>query len=247
MKIYLTSSLGYFKKDKDGRRIPAPIFDRNGFLDRVRSEWVSNAKVLIMVAAPYDYVKNDDLCSCYKKSFEMSGLSVAKVECCDARNLGLADSIKDMDVVLLGGGHVPTQNEFFKQTGLKEKLADYNGLVIAWSAGSMNCAEMVYSAPEAPGEALDSEFKRWRSGLGLTQVNIFPHYNNLWDEWLDGLRIMEDITYPDSKVHEIITMNDGTYIVIDENGKHTLYGMANRIKDGVFENICQDGESVVIV
>jgi hypothetical protein len=40
-------------------------------------------------------------------------------------------------------------------------------------------------------------------------------------------------------------MNNGTFIVI-ENGKHTLYGEAYRIKDGKMEQICQNGMSVIL-
>lgn len=55
---------------------------------------------------------------------------------------------------------VPAQNEFMKQLHLKEKLNGYKGIVIAWSAGSMNCAETVYAAPELEGEAVDPFYER---------------------------------------------------------------------------------------
>lgn len=38
-----------------------------------------------------------------------------------------------------------------KTIGLKERLQSWDGLLIAWSAGSMNCAEMVYAGPELLG------------------------------------------------------------------------------------------------
>ena len=118
--------------------------------------------------------------------------------------------------------------------------------MIAYSAGSMNCAEMVYASPELDGEALDPNYKRWIPGLGLTNVNIFPHFEVLREDWLDGMRVVEDIAFEDSKVHEIIAMNNGTFIIVDENGKHTLFGEAYRIKDGKMEQICQNGESIVL-
>ncbi len=242
MKTILTSSLGYFKKGEDGKRIPDQLFCYNGFLERLQKDWRKDAKVLIIAASADDYEKNDDICECYRKSFEMSGLGVAYMENCDRRNMHLAERLSEMDVVLLVGGHVPTQNDFFKQIHLKEKLADFDGTVLAWSAGSMNCAETVYAAPELDGEAIDPDYKRWVSGLGLTKINIFPHYQRLKDDYLDGFRVMEDIVYADSMGHEIIAMNDATYITI-ENGKHTLYGEAYRIKDGKIEMICREGMS----
>ena len=162
---------------------------------------------------------------------------------CDARTESKADDISGTDVIILTGGHVPTQNAFFKKIGLKEKLKGYEGIVLAWSAGSMNCADTVYAGPELDGEALDPNFKRWIPGLGITKVNIFPHFEALRDDVLDGLRVVEDITFGDSMGHEILALNDGSYIVV-EDGKETLFGEAYRILDGKMELICKDGENL---
>ena len=175
----------------------------------------------------------------------MSGLSVSFMEICDNRKEDLADRIDEMDVVLLSGGHVPTQNAFLQKLGIKEKLEGYQGLVIAYSAGSMNCADMVYASPEADGEALDPNYKRWIPGIGLTTVNIFPHFEMLREDWLDGMRVVDDILMQDSVGHEIIALNNGSFIVA-ENGKHTLYGEAYRIKNGQMGQICQHGMSVIL-
>ncbi|MBQ1853105.1 MAG: Type 1 glutamine amidotransferase-like domain-containing protein, partial [Lachnospiraceae bacterium] len=149
------------------------------------------------------------------------------------------ERLPEMDVIILAGGHVPTQNSFMKTIGLKERLQDWDGLLIAWSAGSMNCAEMVYAGPELPGEAIDPNYQRWISGLGITKTNIFPHFEALRDEILDGLRLIEDITYADSMGHEIIALNNGSFIVLD-NGTDMLYGEAYSIKDGQQKQICTD-------
>jgi dipeptidase E len=31
---------------------------------------------------------------------------------------------------------------------LKERLLEYKGILVAWSAGAMNCAEKVYASPK---------------------------------------------------------------------------------------------------
>ena len=59
----------------------------------------------------------------------------------------------------------------------------------------MNCADTVYAGPELEGEAIDPLYKRWITGLGLTDINIFPHFQSLKDDFLDGQRLIEDITY----------------------------------------------------
>ena len=65
------------------------------------------------------------------------------------------------DVIFLGGGHVPTQNAFFHRIGLREKIRNFDGIVIGISAGSMNSADVVYAQPELPGEAADESYQRF--------------------------------------------------------------------------------------
>ena len=60
---------------------------------------------------------------------------------------------------------------------------------------------------------------------------------------LDGMRLIEDITFADSMTHEIIAINNGSYITVDESGE-TLYGEAYSIKNGVMKQICRDGELI---
>lgn len=244
MKAILTSCLGGYYK-VDGKRLPGPIAEANGFCDQLKKIWPENARVLMICAGPFAFEKNDSVLYCIKESLPMSGFSVSSVEMCDARTESKADDISRTDVIILTGGHVPTQNAFFKKTGLKEKLKGYEGIVLAWSAGSMNCADTVYAAPELDGEALDPGFKRWIPGLGITKVNIFPHFEMLRDDVLDGLRVVEDITFADSMGHEILALNNGSYIVVDED-KETLFGEAYRILDGKMELICSDGESIIL-
>lgn len=244
MNIILTSSLGGSFK-VNGQRIPSVFLTDNGLLDKLKELWVEDSKVMIICASPNDHEKNDSVCACLRESFPMSGLSISYIEKCDDRNEELIEKLPEMDVILLAGGHVPTQNIFMKKIGLKERLKDFNGLLIAWSAGSMNCASSVYAAPELEGEAADTDYSRWISGLGLTETNIFPHYQVLKDTYLDGLRVMEDITYADSYTHEILAMNDGSYITI-ENGTEILHGEAYRIKNGKLEMICGNGEAFVL-
>lgn len=242
MKTFLTSSLGGSLK-VNGKRVPSVFLADNGLLDKLKESWVENSKVMIICASPDDYEKNDSVCACLKEAFPMSGLSISYIDKCDDRNEELVERLEEMDVILLAGGHVPTQNAFMKKLGLKERLSRFKGILIAWSAGSMNCALNVYASPEIEGEAVDPRYKRWISGLGITQINIFPHYQFLKNEYLDGLRVMEDITYADSYSHEILAINDGSYILI-ENGNETLYGEAYRIKNGKIKMICKNDESI---
>ena len=238
MKAILTSSLGGQVKI-DGKRLPAKLPETNGLLKCIKDSWKNDSKVMIISGSPEYYDKNDSVLFCLKGAFSLSNLSASEVLMCDERNKEIIERLPEMDVIILAGGHVPTQNSFMKTIGLKERLQDWDGLLIAWSAGSMNCAEMVYAGPELPGEAIDPNYQRWISGLGITKTNIFPHFEALRDEILDGLRLIEDITYADSMGHEIIALNNGSFIVLD-NGTDMLYGEAYSIKDGQQKQICTD-------
>ena len=241
-RVILTSNFGGVEK-VDGQRFPGLLEEENGQLEKIKSFWKEDARVLFITASPDDDERNKSTLRCFKDAFPMSGLSVSEILMCDRENMAIVDDLSKIDVVILTGGHVPTQNAFFQDLGLREKLQDYDGLIIGWSAGSMNCADMVYAGPELPGEAVDPNFQRWIPGLGLTDINIFPHFSDLRYDMLDGMRVIEDITFSDSMGHEIIAINNGSYIVCDEEGE-TIYGEAYRILDGKIEQICEDGKSL---
>ena len=242
MKVMLASALGATRK-VNGTKIPSVIIQRNGFLERLKSIWAKDANVLIICGDPSNYKKNDSLCNDLEESFRMSGLSVSHIDKCDDRNPEAVEKLDKIDVIILTGGHVPTQNKFMKQLQLRERLTIYSGIVVAWSAGSINCADVVYAGPEFEGEAIDPFYERWITGLGITDINIFPHFQSLKDDYLDGMRLIEDITFADSVGHEIIALNDGSYIMIND-GQTTLYGEAYMIKDGKQTQICQEDKFV---
>jgi len=150
--------------------------------------------------------------------------------------------VEESDLIVLAGGHVPTQNAFFHRIHLRELLQCYNGVVLGISAGSMNMAEIVYAQPEEPGES-GPEYERFIPGLGLTDVQICPHYQKVRDYLVDGLRLFEEITYPDSMGNCFYALPDGSYIYQDEDHK-LLCGKGYRIMDGIMEQI-SDHEDVV--
>ena len=241
MKILLTSCFCDFNI-VNGREAASVLIRRNGLLDAFRSIWTSDAAVLIICSDPDDPEANDELCIRMRDSFLMSGLDVRKIEICDSRNTDVANRLCEFDVLIFAGGHLPTQNRFMKKIGLRERLSDYGGSIAALSAGSMNGAELVYAIPEEKGEAVDTTFERWISGLGLTDINIFPHYQYLKDVYLDGLCMSEDIAFRDSMGKQIIALNDGSYIFVSD-GEAVIYGESYLIKDGELIPLCRDGES----
>ena len=112
MIAVLTSSLGGAFR-VDGKRVPSVLIEKNGLLDKVRSLWPEKARVLMISASPSNYEKNDAVIECFRHSLPMSGLYFSSLEMCDDRNEGTASQIKSKNVIILTGGHVPTQNAFF--------------------------------------------------------------------------------------------------------------------------------------
>lgn len=244
MVAILTSSLGGSHK-VDGKWLPTYLLNQNGLTDIMKSYWKIGSRVLIICAASDEYERNDSVLFCMKEAFAMNGLDVLSFDMCDDRNMQVIEQIGSYDAVILAGGHVPTQNAFFKEIKLKERLNGYEGILLGWSAGSMNCADIVYAQPELEGEGKNPEYQRFITGLGVTKIMIVPHFQAVKKDVVDGLRAIEDIAYPDSMGREFVALNDGSFIVCD-NGVETLYGEAYLIKDGNEKLLCKNGESVAL-
>ena len=157
----------------------------------------------------------------------------------------MANALGSYDFVILGGGHVPTENAFFSQIGLREHFRDFDGIAMGISAGSMNCANLVYAQPELPGEATDSSYRKFIPGLGLTEYNILPHYHAVKNDLVDGLRLMEDITYPDSIGRIFYAIPDGSYL-LQTDFDAAIHGEAYRIQDGQIKKISDNGSVYVL-
>lgn len=243
MVLFLTSS----PCDDDvpeGCSLPCVFFEKNEFVENLRLCMKPNARLVVVAADPESADLNDEMLHTFAKCFAWHGLTLSEAVLLDGRNMEDAEElIRESDFVLLGGGHVPTENAFFKEIGLRELLQDYEGVVMGISAGTMNCAEEVYAQPELEGESVDPEYERFIEGLGLTDVNVLPHYQKVKNYILDGKRLYEDITYLDSFGRAFFALPDGSYVLQDEDGVF-LFGEGYCIADGVMEQICADGECV---
>ncbi len=114
MQAILTSTLGGSIK-VDGKRIPAKLIEDNGLVDTLLSFWEKDSKVLIISGSPSDHDKNESVLNCMSGAFPLSGLSASGFLMCDERNKEVIERLPDMDVLILAGGHVPSQNAFFKE------------------------------------------------------------------------------------------------------------------------------------
>ena len=229
-----------------GVHLPCIFFEKNDFVKNLHKHWKPDSRLVVICSDPFNAPLNDEMCDTFTKCFRYHGLTVSSSIMLDGRNERDAASILLLsDVILLGGGHVPTQHAFFEQIGLRKLLREYTGVIIGVSAGSMNCKDTVYAQPELPGESIDPNYKRFIPGLGLSRIQVLPHYQMVKDNMLDGKRLFEDITFGDSFGHSFYALVDGSY-VMRENDTYTLFGEGYRIRDGRMEQICRECEHIII-
>ena len=203
-----------------------------GLPDLLKERWRKDAGVLIISAFPSDIPACVEMREGMEKAMREEGLSLSRVDIWDDRTRDYSrEVLQSYDVIYLGGGHVPTENAYFRRIGLKEMIEGFDGIIIGISAGTMNAASLVYAQPELPGESLDPAYQRFLPGLGLTDLQILPHYQMVRKMELDGRRIIQDITREDSYGHNFLALPDGSF-VLSENGKERLYGEGYRIRDG---------------
>ncbi len=241
MILFLTSSP---TGPLDNSRPVDGIDPKNQLIENFRKYWKPWSKCLYISAFPMDTHVNDEIRYGMRQTWEKSGFSISEFDIWDDRTEDFSkEALHSYDCIILGGGHVPTENEFFHRIHLRETIQDFDGMVIGISAGTMNSADVVYAQPEEPGEGTDPNYVKFMEGLGLTKRNVCPHYQMVKDSYLDGKRLFEEITYPDSHGHEFIALPDGSYI-LSENGEESIWGEAYLIKDGQFYHLNDEGRAL---
>ena len=228
MIAFITSSP--FREDVD-----RPTFsNENGFVDRIRAALTRDVRCLFVCADPDAHDYTCRIGADIFMAFAHAGIHFSAYHVLDGSNADRAgELVAKSNLIVLAGGHVPTQNAFFRKIGLRQLLKNHPGVVMGISAGSMNSADVVYAQPEESGESAP-EFQRFLPGLGLTRVQILPHYQKVKDWWLDGKRLFDDITYADSMGHTFYALPDFSYIV-DDGEKAILYGLGYRLQNGRME------------
>ena len=246
MKLFLTSSpIGIYRSEEP---LDYTGFNpANGMKEELRRFWTDDARCLLISAFPEEYELNDRMRGDYERIVRDSGLPASCMDIADMRNgEEKADALLTYDFVILGGGHVPTENAFFKSIGLAEKFREYQGIVMGISAGTMNCARVVYAQPEMPGEATDPFYERFIPGLGLTEYHIIPHFNAVRNDYIDGMRLIEDIAFSDSMGRTFYALTDGSYLLQTEDSAE-IRGEAYMIRDGILSQICDNGDRLIVM
>ncbi len=215
----------------------------NDFLYNLQQVVKQPSKSIFVTTQPDDVAYSEHCSDCMRKAFEDVGFKFDSFKLLDRRTAPLAkEMVEESDFIILGGGHVPTQNAFLHDLNFDKLLKGYDGVLMGISAGSMNCARIVYALPEEASEVKDPKYKRFLQGLGITEVQIVPHYYMFKEAPKDGKHPFHDLAMPDSKNgYRFYAFPDGTYLM-GRNGDEKIYGEFFLIENGVMRKVGENGQ-----
>ena len=234
-KLFFTSNTKHYH-EIDGKKVPNEIDNTNGIVNQIKQLMASNNGILYIASSPDDSEKVDSYSSLIFSSLKLSGITFSKYFVLDSRTKNNASEyVKRSNVIFLSGGDTYIENKFFTQIHLKELLQNFDGIIIGQSAGSINMAESVYNSPEEG----DLSEPIYYDGLGLSNINIEPHFILNTNEFDEMQIYQRNHLLNESKERTIYALCDGSHILeTDESIK--IYGKAFLIKDGIITQICDD-------
>lgn len=244
--LILTSCFKAFYTDDKGNKIPCEIDNANGFLDNLK-KYLKKRDCMVIISGDPKKLHANDPNEITREYFEMSGIGFKEfIYVNDDNKDQISEFVKRADCINLFGGHLPTANAFVNELNLKELIKDFEGVVIGGSGGAMNMADVVYCIPEVEGEHVDKNFERYLPGLGLTDINIIPHWNFFKDmSFSDGVNMLNDILLPDSKRCPLLALPDCSYI-IQEGDEKRVFGEAYLLEYDKITQICKNDESKIL-
>lgn len=236
MVLFLTSDIGAIKQ-KNGVSVASKLNNTNSFVDELQKYITKGDHFLFVASSPSSHKINDFYGQLTFDAFKLSGFDFKNLHILDSRNQHNAKNlVKKADIVFLAGGDTISEMRFFNKINLSNLLKCYSQIIVGQSAGAMNLAEEVYCPPESKDEVKNM---RYFCGLGLTKINIEPHYKNT--SHLGQTGILQKILLEDSKKKPFIAITDGSYIV-DTGLEQKVFGEAYIFKNGNYNQICKNGK-----
>ena len=233
MKLFLASNIGGIKKE-NGKRIPVKFFENNNFLKNMKESINDYNKFVIIASAPDNHEQNDYYLKLDMDVLAMSGINFKENVVLDNRNKDdIVNVLKNSSLIFLSGGDTLKQNIFFNEINLKEYIKNIDACIVGISAGAINSAKIVFNSPE---EEKDLTNPSILEGLGLTTINVEPHFD------CDKIsKIQMDAILKESNNRVIYGLPDKSYIF---NNK--VYGKCYRVYKENIELISNDDEVVEV-
>ena len=233
MRLFLASNIGGIKKE-NGKKVPVSFFENNNFLKNMKESINDYNKFVIIASDADNYEQNDYYLKLDMDVLAMSGINFKENVILDNRNKDdIANVLKNSSLIFLSGGDTLKQNIFFNEINLKEYIKNIDACIVGISAGAINSAKIVFNSPE---EEKDLTNPSILEGLGLTTINVEPHFD------CDKIsKIQMDAILKESNNRVIYGLPDKSYIF---NNK--VYGKCYRVYKENIELISNDDEAVEV-
>ena len=197
----------------------------NEDLEKCLKKDLKNKFNITIIASSFDNNEKTDIY--YTKTismFEKSNINFKQKYLIDNRvtKEKAIEYINNSKVIFLMGGDPYLQMKSINEYGLKSVIENKNGIIIGVSAGSINMAKKVCYMDEDKQQKLLQY-----NGIGLTDINIYPHLNFLDIDYLKEV-------FEVSKSKKIIALPNDSFIRIKE-GKEDYFGDYYEIDNGTIE------------
>lgn len=223
--IILTSGPKFSEKKENGK-IKAVKLSNLNLIETLKREVDKFDNLLFICSSPDDYKKNEEYSEIIAKSLSLSGIKFQMSDLIDSRNwLFSKGLINNSDLIILLGGNPLEQIEFFNDIELKEKLKSYKGCLMGISAGTINMANFSYCSKDE-----EVEESIYYKGLGVTQVNVEPHFD------INDKQRIDEILLEDSKKRSFVALPDESFIVVKKDDI-SLYGDGYYFYEGNYKKI----------
>lgn len=175
---------------------------------------INNNMNIVFVSSIFDdYQRSDDQLNRYLLLFERIGIKFNN--CCIIDNRinsnQACEKINNSDIVFLIGGSPELQMKSINDYKLLESIFNAK-IIIGVSAGSMNQSSIVMYKDE-----FDNYMMKKYNGLGLINVNIFPHMS------FDDEKLIDEVNEISKHIPLILLPNE-SFIRI-ENGQMSIFGL----------------------
>lgn len=238
---FLTSNLNHYHKE-NGNKIANEVDNTNGLVDQIKQYLKATSSILFISADSKDTEKVIQYSNLLFVALKLSVISFNEYNILyeDTKNKA-KELVNKADFIFLSGGDTYIQNCFFNEINLKELLKNFDGIVIGQSAGSINMATNVFNSPEEKEESEPIYFE----GLGLTELNIEPHFNLDSTNFNEYENYQRDYILKESEKRTIYALCDTSHILIINDEKN-IYGESYIIKNGIINKICDIGNKYII-
>ena len=139
------------------------------------------------------------------------------------------DSLKNNDVIILGGGNTFLFQWLLRRNGVMDILSEFaknGGILIGESAGSIMMSESIEIARFADEDIVGSENT---DGLGIIDFEMKPHFGG----WLK--RFPEFVHYSAESNQDLYCLFDGGFIIVSDDNI-TPYGNFILLRKGEIVN-----------